>query len=83
MQFSGFKKLHAGMPKVIPEIPKDIVALRLKQYDDSWLYGGSQTRIAESIARGRNGIMPAQGEFLGEAKIHLLTAYVYSLSQPR
>ena len=51
--------------------------------DDSWLYGGSQTRIAESIARGRNGIMPAQGEFLGEAKIHLLTAYVYSLSQPR
>ncbi len=51
--------------------------------DDSWLYGGSQTRIAESIANGRNGKMPAQGEFLGEAKVHLLTAYVYSLSQPR
>jgi cytochrome c oxidase cbb3-type subunit 3 len=51
--------------------------------DDSWLYGGSQTRIAESIAKGRNGIMPAQGEFLGDAKIHLLTAYIYGLSQPR
>jgi cytochrome c oxidase cbb3-type subunit 3 len=51
--------------------------------DDSWLYGGSQTRIAQSIAEGRNGKMPAQGEFLGEAKVHLLTAYVYSLSQPR
>jgi len=49
--------------------------------DDIWLYGGSLTRISQSIAKGRNGQMPAQGEFLGEAKIHLLSAYVYSLSQ--
>lgn len=49
--------------------------------DDIWLYGGSLTRISESIAIGRNGVMPAQGEFLGEAKVHLLTAYIYSLSQ--
>ena len=49
--------------------------------DDTWLYGGSLTRISESIARGRNGKMPAQGDFLGEAKVHLLSAYVYSLSQ--
>jgi cytochrome c oxidase cbb3-type subunit 3 len=49
--------------------------------DDTWLYGGSLTRISESIAKGRNGQMPAQGEFLGEAKIHLLAAYVYGLSQ--
>jgi cytochrome c oxidase cbb3-type subunit 3 len=49
--------------------------------NDTWLYGGSLTRISESIARGRNGNMPAQGEFLGEAKVHLLSAYVYSLSQ--
>jgi cytochrome c oxidase cbb3-type subunit 3 len=49
--------------------------------DDIWLYGGSLTRISESIAKGRNGQMPAQGEFLGEAKIHLLTAYIYGLSQ--
>ena len=51
--------------------------------DGNWLYGGSITRIAESIANGRNGQMPAQRERLGEAKIHLLTAYVYSLSQQR
>ena len=51
--------------------------------DDTWLYGGSITRIAESIAGGRNGQMPAQNERLGEDKIHLLTAYVYSLSQQR
>ncbi len=49
--------------------------------DEVWLYGGSITRIAESIAVGRNGQMPALGEFLGEPKVHLLSAYVYSLSQ--
>jgi cytochrome c oxidase cbb3-type subunit 3 len=49
--------------------------------DGTWLYGGSLTRISESIAKGRNGRMPAQGEFLGEAKVHLLAAYIYSLSQ--
>jgi cytochrome c oxidase cbb3-type subunit 3 len=49
--------------------------------DDTWLYGGSLTRISESIAKGRNGRMPAQAEFLGEAKVHLLAAYIYSLSQ--
>jgi cytochrome c oxidase cbb3-type subunit 3 len=29
---------------------------------------------------GRNGQMPAHQDFLGEAKVHLLAAYVYSLS---
>ncbi len=49
--------------------------------DDTWLYGGSINRIAQSVAKGRNGKMPAHGEFLGEAKVHLLAAYVYGLSQ--
>jgi len=49
--------------------------------DDIWLYGGSISRIAESIAKGRNGQMPAQRERLGESKVHLLAAYVYGLSQ--
>ncbi len=48
--------------------------------DDIWLYGGSEARIAESLLIGRNGQMPAYGEFLGEDKIHVLSAYVYSLS---
>jgi len=47
--------------------------------DNIWLYGGSPARVQETIAKGRNGKMPAQ-EFLGEAKVHLLAAYVYSLS---
>lgn len=49
--------------------------------NDIWLYGGSQKKIIESIAEGRNGIMPPHKEFLGEAKAHLLAAYVYSLSR--
>lgn len=49
--------------------------------DNIWLYGGSQKRVIESISKGRNGQMPPNKEFLGEAKVHLLAAYVYSLSQ--
>jgi len=45
-----------------------------------WLYGGSPRTIKETIAKGRNGRMPAHSEFLGEAKSHILAAYVYSLS---
>lgn len=45
-----------------------------------WLYGGSAKAVEVSIAGGRNGLMPPHADFLGEAKVHLLAAYVYSLS---
>jgi cytochrome c oxidase cbb3-type subunit 3 len=48
--------------------------------DDTWLYGGSAEAVAATIANGRNGVMPAHEEFLGNAKVHLLAAYIYSLS---
>lgn len=51
--------------------------------DNVWLYGGSEASIAESISKGRNGQMPAQLEKLGEAKVHILAAYVYGLSQEK
>ncbi len=51
--------------------------------DEVWLYGGSPGVIRQSIAQGRNGEMPPHREFLGEAKVHLLAAYVYSLSSER
>jgi cytochrome c oxidase cbb3-type subunit 3 len=47
--------------------------------DAVWLYGSSEEKIAETIRLGRNNHMPAQKDFLGEAKVHLLAAYVYSL----
>jgi len=45
-----------------------------------WLYGASPKAIEDTIRNGRSGKMPAHEEFLGKAKVHLLTAYVYSLS---
>jgi cytochrome c oxidase cbb3-type subunit 3 len=48
--------------------------------DNIWLYGGTPSAIKRSIAAGRNGHMPAHSEFLGEARVHVLAAYVYSLS---
>lgn len=48
--------------------------------DDIWLYGGSQDVIVQTILMGRNGLMPAHKDFLGEAKVHVLAAYIYSLS---
>jgi cytochrome c oxidase cbb3-type subunit 3 len=50
--------------------------------DKTWLYGASLGSIKQTIAGGRNGMMPAHEELLGSDKVHLLTAYVYSLSQP-
>jgi cytochrome c oxidase cbb3-type subunit 3 len=49
--------------------------------DDIWLYGGSQKKIRESINLGRSSNMPPHQEFLGETKVHILAAYIYSLSQ--
>jgi cytochrome c oxidase cbb3-type subunit 3 len=48
--------------------------------DKVWLYGGSPETVMETIRKGRNNTMPAWGEFLGEAKVHVLAAYVWSLS---
>jgi cytochrome c oxidase cbb3-type subunit 3 len=49
--------------------------------DDIWLYGGSDEMIRETILNGRNGVMPAHGDLLGENRTKILAAYVYSLSQ--
>jgi len=49
--------------------------------DKVWLYGSSEATIIETIANGRQNKMPAWKAFLGDAKDHVLTAYVYSLSQ--
>lgn len=49
--------------------------------DKVWLYGSSEATITQTITNGRQNKMPAWNEFLGEAKVHLLSAYVYSLSQ--
>lgn len=46
-----------------------------------WLWGSSEASIIETITHGRMNQMPPFGEFLGEDKVHLLAAYVLSLSK--
>ncbi len=48
--------------------------------DNVWLYGSTAAKINQTITFGRAGMMPAQKDMLDENKIHVLTAYVYSLS---
>lgn len=48
--------------------------------DNVWLYGGTEKTIVETITNGRNNQMPAWKDFLGDGKVHLLTAYVYGLA---
>jgi cytochrome c oxidase cbb3-type subunit 3 len=49
--------------------------------DKTWLYGAGEPVIIETIVKGRNNQMPAHKNILSPEKIHLLTGYVYSLSQ--
>ena len=48
--------------------------------DKTWLHGGSEKKVIETITMGRSGQMPAHKDLLGEAKVHLLAAYVFGLS---
>lgn len=48
--------------------------------DEAWRFGNTEAAIVEGILYGRKGGMPPRG-YLGEAKVHLLTAYVISLSK--
>jgi cytochrome c oxidase cbb3-type subunit 3 len=47
--------------------------------ENAWVYGGSLAAIKETIQQGRAGVMPAFQELLGEERVHVLSAYVYSL----
>ena len=50
----------------------------------AFIYGSSFAQLQQTIRYGRNGHMPAQLQYVGsEDKVHLLAAYVYSLSQQK
>ena len=48
--------------------------------DKIWLFGGGLENVTETINKGRNSVMPAHQDLLGPDKVHLLAAYVWSLS---
>ena len=45
-------------------------------------YGSSVDAVASAIEHGHHGVMPAWKDVLTPAQIHLVAAYVYSLSHP-
>ena len=47
-----------------------------KLNDDVWLYGDSDEALFQTIAKGRNGIMPAFGKRLDETQIRILIAWL-------
>jgi cytochrome c oxidase cbb3-type subunit III len=49
--------------------------------ENTWVYGGSLGAIKATIHEGRAGVMPAFGELLGEDRVHVLSAYIYSLDR--
>jgi cytochrome c oxidase cbb3-type subunit III len=59
--------------------------------DGVWLYGASEAAIVETVTLGRGlntlaagrSAMPAHKDTLGPAKVHILAAYVYGLSQAK
>jgi cytochrome c oxidase cbb3-type subunit 3 len=58
--------------------------------DGIWLYSESEDAIIDGITRGRNAesdsvinAMPAWKDYLGDAKVHILAAYVYSLNNKK
>jgi cytochrome c oxidase cbb3-type subunit III len=48
--------------------------------DNDWLYGGGPATIEQTIAQGREGVMPALGSALGDGGVDEVVAYVLSLS---
>jgi cytochrome c oxidase cbb3-type subunit 3 len=50
--------------------------------DDVWLHGWGEQAIINIINNGKINVMPAQEGKLTEAQIHVLTAYVWGLSNP-
>ena len=51
--------------------------------DDVWLYGSLEDDVRTTVTNGRNGVMPAHGDMLGDNRTKILAAYVYSLSASR
>ncbi len=49
--------------------------------DNYWLHGWGEAAIVSAIKNGKNNVMPAQSPKLSAEQIHVVAAYVLSLSQ--
>jgi cytochrome c oxidase cbb3-type subunit 3 len=48
--------------------------------DNIWLHGFGEKAIIEMVNNGKVNVMPAQAPKLTEAQIHVLTGYIWGLS---
>ena len=48
--------------------------------DTIWLHGGAERHVLDTVYYGRNSRMPNFDKTLGPDRVHLMAAYVYSLS---
>ena len=51
--------------------------------DRAWIYGGDEQAVLDSVAKGRQGQMPAWGERLSPLEIRILTLYLLDKGRPR
>ena len=49
--------------------------------DKVWLHGWGEQAIISMVTNGKTNAMPAQGRLLTPEQVHVLAAYVWSLSQ--
>jgi len=50
--------------------------------DKVWLHGWGEAAISAIVTQGMTNVMPAQNRLLTPEQMHVLTAYVWRLSQP-
>ncbi|QIE88490.1 cytochrome-c oxidase, cbb3-type subunit III [Pseudomonas nitroreducens] len=46
----------------------------------AFIYGSSYAQLQQTIRHGRQGQMPAQEQYLGKDKVHILAGYIYNIS---
>jgi len=49
--------------------------------DKIWLHGWGEQAVIDMVTKGKTNVMPPQGRLLTPQQIHVLAAYVWSLSQ--
>ncbi len=49
--------------------------------DNVWLYGADSKSLYQTIAEGRNGVMPAHRQLLGENRVRVVASWIYAQSR--